>query len=349
MVKTILNAAPISDVIEWDSKGLLELNPDFQRRSVWSQPAKVYLIDTILRELSIPKIYIRTRIDLQTKSTIREVVDGQQRLRAILEFANNKYKLTRRANEFEGYQYNTLPPELQEKFLSYSLAIELLANASDNDVLEVFSRLNSYSETLNAVEIRHAEFQGLFRSAVDITSKKYADLWARFKIIGLRSRMRMADDALIAELYGILIDGVMDGSNKYMDGLYDRYDKVFPHQADIEAKLDRVLKFMTTELADYLLGPLGRRPNFIMLFAAIAHSMFGIPSNKNFEAPVRKKLADTNIMSIGLSRLVEALESTEENDLAIHLRQFKIAATSSTQRIKSRKVRFGAFYEAIVE
>ncbi len=34
----------ISDFVEWDKSGLLELSPDFQRRSVWSDKAKSYLI-----------------------------------------------------------------------------------------------------------------------------------------------------------------------------------------------------------------------------------------------------------------------------------------------------------------
>ena len=39
----------ISDFLEWHRNGLLELSPDFQRREVWSEKAKSYLIDTILR------------------------------------------------------------------------------------------------------------------------------------------------------------------------------------------------------------------------------------------------------------------------------------------------------------
>ncbi|HEX7261236.1 MAG TPA: DUF262 domain-containing protein, partial [Luteolibacter sp.] len=80
----------ISDFIEWHNKNQLILSPDFQRGSVWTASAKVFLIDTILNDFPIPQIYFRTKIDPTSQSTVREVIDGQQRLRAILEFAAGK-------------------------------------------------------------------------------------------------------------------------------------------------------------------------------------------------------------------------------------------------------------------
>ena len=82
----------ISDFIEWDKNGLLKLSPDFQRRSVWSPKAKSYLIDTILRGKPMPKIIITQ--ELKGAKTIRVVVDGQQRLRAMIEYYNGDFKIS---------------------------------------------------------------------------------------------------------------------------------------------------------------------------------------------------------------------------------------------------------------
>ena len=65
----------ISDFIEWDSSSLLNLSPEFQRRAVWSEKAKSYLIDTILRGLPVPPVFIREKIDINTSRSIREVID----------------------------------------------------------------------------------------------------------------------------------------------------------------------------------------------------------------------------------------------------------------------------------
>jgi len=162
---SLLEQYRISDFLDWHKEKRLELNPDFQRGSVWTPAARTFLIDTILRQLPIPKVYLRTKINVTTKKSIREVVDGQQRLRAILDFAEDKFALSKRASEFSGKKYSTLTEAEQEIFLSYPIAVDQLVNASTDDVLEVFARLNSYTVTLNGPEKRHAS----------IVSRKYAN------------------------------------------------------------------------------------------------------------------------------------------------------------------------------
>jgi len=77
----------VSDFITWAREKALVLNPDFQRRSVWKPGAKSYLIDTIMRGLPIPVIFLREpRTELKTLKSSRDVVDGQQRIRTILSF-----------------------------------------------------------------------------------------------------------------------------------------------------------------------------------------------------------------------------------------------------------------------
>ena len=173
----------ISDFLEWNEKKQLELNPYFQRRNVWTEQARVFLIDTILRRMPMPKVFVRTRVDLATQRSFREVVDGQQRLRAIFDFAGDRMVLTRRAGEYAGHRYSTLDPEAQESFLSYPIAVDQLINASDSDVLEVFARLNSYTLSLTAAELRHAKFQGNFKWAVHAASQHWDRLWSEFRVV----------------------------------------------------------------------------------------------------------------------------------------------------------------------
>src|SRR5216117_4002456 len=67
----------IRDFEEWDERDELTLAPKFQRREVWSDKARAYLIDTIVRGKPIPKIYMRQDINPSTRRTTREIVDGQ--------------------------------------------------------------------------------------------------------------------------------------------------------------------------------------------------------------------------------------------------------------------------------
>ena len=178
---SILEQYRVSDFLEWHQKKALILNPDFQRGDVWSPAAKTFLIDTILRKLPIPKVSLRTSVDVVSKKSLREVVDGQQRLRAILNFAEDKVALTKRASEYAGKKYSTLTPEEQEGFLSYAIAVDQLLNASTDDVLEVFARLNSYTVTLNPPEKRHGKYQGEFKWAIRNSCKRVGQVLGRIQ------------------------------------------------------------------------------------------------------------------------------------------------------------------------
>src|SRR5690242_17497674 len=84
---------PISDILEWEVSKKLVLTPKFQRRSVWIPKAKSFLIDTILRGMPIPPIFIRLRVDPIRQRSIREVIDGQQRLKTVLDFVGGGFPI----------------------------------------------------------------------------------------------------------------------------------------------------------------------------------------------------------------------------------------------------------------
>ena len=151
---------PISDLYAWIKSKELNLAPQFQRDDIWLASAQSYFIDTLLRDLPIPSIYIRIVTDPETKTSYREVVDGQQRLRTIEKFIDGGLTLDNRSNEFAGKTYDTLAEEDQQRFLAYQVGVEQLFGASDDDVLDVFHRINAYGLSLNKQELRHGKFQG---------------------------------------------------------------------------------------------------------------------------------------------------------------------------------------------
>src|SRR6056297_3313165 len=201
----------ISDFIEWQKKKQLVLSPDFQRGSVWTTAAKVFLIDTILNDLPMPQVYFRTKVDPSSQTTVREVVDGQQRLRSILEFAAGKLRLSSKAPQHKGMVYTDLDPEDQEKFLSYRIPVVQLLNATDADVLEVFARLNSYSVKVTPAELRHAEYSEPVKWAIYEATNYWATLWNDFRIVSIRDSVRLKNTSVMAELFIIVCEGFDDG------------------------------------------------------------------------------------------------------------------------------------------
>lgn len=336
--ESILEQYRIHDFVAWDENKELVLNPHFQRRSVWDPQARTLLIDSILRRMPVPKIYMRTKLDVRSKRSIREVVDGQQRLRAILAFAKGEFALTRRAQEFAGLKYEDLDEALQEDFLSYPLAVDSLVNASDTDVLEVFARLNSYTVTLVPAEKRHAKFQGDFKWAVHAAAKDWRLLWEEYQIVSGRDRLRMGDDSLMAEMFGVVMKGVTDGGAPNIEHLYEDNETTFPSERESRAQVDRTLQLVTESFGPLVKDtPLSRAPQFLMLFAAAAAVTEGIPQGQLLPEDVRTSSIDLEGARDRLSLLAEAIEEDEPSKQFV---RFRDAAIGSTQRIATRSIRF---------
>src|SRR3989442_14733393 len=66
-------------------EGSLSIKPPFQRKPVWGPKQKCYLIESILLELPIPEVYVQRETTPEGK-THYCIVDGQQRMRTVLQF-----------------------------------------------------------------------------------------------------------------------------------------------------------------------------------------------------------------------------------------------------------------------
>lgn len=202
---------------------------------------------------------------------------------------------------------------------------------------------------MNSQELRHAKYcASAFQIAVEKASKKWTVLWDQYKIVSLRGRVRMADDELISQMLGIIMDGVSDGGQPNIDKIYEKYGQSFPSEA-IE-KLDQVLDYINNNFSEILNTALSRSPQFLMLFAAVAYARVGLPVGKMGDyMPPRdpRALSDLVIARSNLSILAEVLEQDEE-EVKPEFAAFKTAASGSTQRIRTRRIRFPMLYKALL-
>lgn len=173
----------VRDFEEWDERGELVLAPKFQRRDVWSDKARSYLMDTIVRGKPIPKIYMRQDINPQTRRTRREIVDGQQRLRTVLTFIKDGFKISKAHHEdFGGQYFSGLDKDTQRDILKFEFVVDLLQDMPDNEVYDLFARINTYAEKLKPQELRNAQWFGEFKSSVYLLSKEFVTFLAANKV-----------------------------------------------------------------------------------------------------------------------------------------------------------------------
>lgn len=271
----------INDFVEWDAAKQLELNPKFQRRPVWTDKAKSFLIDTILRGKPIPKVFIRQKINVTTKTSVREVVDGQQRLRTILSYIKDGFVVSRRQNSsYGGILFSQLPVEVQAQVLAYEVSVDLLINLPDSEILDIFSRLNSYAVILNEQEKINADHFGPFKVLSDRIGHKYYDYWTKQGVLTSKQIMRMLEVNLVADLLIAMLEGIK--SKKQVKKFYDQYELTFEHDTDaLEQKFDQVVSAIDAIYPEGLSDTEFRRPHlYYSLFTTVAHQLFtlsGLP------------------------------------------------------------------------
>lgn len=331
----------INDFVEWDKAGQLQLNPNFQRRAVWTDTAKSFLMDTILRGKPIPKIFIRQKINVSTKTSIREVVDGQQRLRTILSFVKDGFVVSKRQNpEHGGRRFSQLPEGIQGHVLAYEVSVDLLINLPDPEVLDIFSRLNSYAVVLNEQEKINANHFGPFKALADQIGHKYYDYWTKQGILTPKHVMRMQEVNLVADVLIAMLEGIK--SKKQIRRYYDAYEAKFDHDPDmLEKRFDAVIVKIAELYPEGLSDTEFRRPHlFYSLFAAVAHRLYALPN-----VPVEPASLVNGALQAarsGLERVDEVFEAKDLSALNKEEQQFLQDCRRATtdEKVRERRTKF---------
>jgi hypothetical protein len=219
----------------------INTNPDFQRPPVWTTSQRQLLVDTILRDYDVPKMYWRKLPGKGPDSY--DVVDGQQRLRAIWAFFDGEFKCPKDAepvdgNAIAGLKYEDLPDEVRSRFDVYPLDVVILEETDDDEVREMFIRLQN-GTTLKAQEKRNA-FPGQMRSFVQALTRH-----PFFTRVGF-ANSRFAHDLVAAQLVCLeLAGGPTNIKNRDLNLMYESsttFDTNHPAAKAVKRKLDVLAK-----------------------------------------------------------------------------------------------------------
>ena len=285
----------VTDFLQWQRAGQLNLRPYFQRGDVWTPKAKSFLIDTLLRGYSVPIIYLQNKPDRETLSNVRLVVDGQQRLRTIIGFIDpgalrdygerDSFTLLRAHNpQFARATFEDLPPEAKDRILQTELSVHILPQTLSNaHLLQLFARLNSTGERLNDQELRNAEFHGAFKAVAYAQTYKQIERWQDWSIFTPRAIAQMRDAELMSELMIASMRGVQNKSKKQIDDIYRLYDDEFEDSSVVAGRvsatfdaLDELYRFVEPSRA----ANMNTSSWFYTFFIATDIALHGMPIHR---------------------------------------------------------------------
>lgn len=335
------------DFRQWQAASGLVISPKFQRRGVWARPAQSYFIDTLLLGLPVPPIYLRVTQDPKL-GMVREVVDGQQRLSAVLSYVKDGFALSKNIESPAiGKRFSELTEEQRNAILQYSFICEVFYGVDDSDILRIFARLNTHSVKLNAQELRNGKFFGMFKRTCFDLSFEHLEFWRTRRIFSEQAIARMQEVELTSELVVALLAGLQD-KKKSIDVFYRRYDESFLEKEEIEKRFRASVDAINDAVGDILSSTEFRRvPLFYSLFTAVAHRLYGVPSVE-VATPAHGKLTRAEIDGLqdAVRELSDVIETAKEEDGEVPdaLRTFVAACLRQTDNVRPRRIRLDTIY-----
>ena len=164
----------IKKLVDTFDSGQLVRNSEYQRGEAWSEVQKAAFVDSVFRQYPVPALFLH-RVETigldDAPSSRHEIVDGQQRLTALRDFAKGIYS-TQPVGEksklrlpagvrnlpapWAGKYFNDLSEELRKQFLLTEITVfEIASDTHSDEIRDLFIRLQS-GTALSRQQIRDA-------------------------------------------------------------------------------------------------------------------------------------------------------------------------------------------------
>jgi hypothetical protein len=264
----------------------LVIKPPFQRNPVWSPRQKGSLIDTILLEYPIPEIYMQDLTDSEGGQK-HVLVDGQQRIRTVLEFIAGEFGIEEDDSRWADLSFDDLGLTEKKKIYEYSFVVRLLPDIPDEEIRNIFQRLNRNTTTLNAQELRHATYWGPFIKLMEEISN--FDFWSEAGIFSANDRRRMLDVEFISELAVAVLNGIQN-KKKMLEEFYQQYETKFEDAEKVRSVFVHILGELEQILPDISKTRWKKKSDFYSLFVTLAQFTDRIPLSSEGRVQARSSL-----------------------------------------------------------
>lgn len=263
------------------SRGDIDLEADFQRREKWARNKKSKLIESIILDIPIQAIYLSEENDNKYL-----IIDGQQRIRSITSFLNNKFKLDGVQDEWDGKYFKDLEPSIQRKIEDFQLVIFVVKKDNDSDIkFEIFERINTGAVKLNSQELRNCIYRNKGIPFIKKLSdnKLYKDLLRNKKV----NYNAMQDQELVLRFMSFYYKGYQAYSGnmkRFLNDTLENYELYRSRESECENEFIMTLECINDVFGEdcFIVTNLNKKPNNkinLALFDLIVYS-FSI-RNKN--------------------------------------------------------------------
>lgn len=226
-----------------EERGELIIDPTFQRNKVWTNKQAAELVESILMGIPIPTIYL-----FEMKNGKKQVVDGRQRITAILDFLNDELPLKdlKILKQYNGNKFSELEPKMRGVFEDYQLSFYIIQPPTPERVkYDIFDRVNRGGTQLNSQEMRNALYLGTATKLISELANSQEFLNATGKGI---SPKRMKDQYVILRSISFYLL-----KKRYETVTRENGDSI-EYKSDIDDFLAKMMIFLNEKASEELIS-----------------------------------------------------------------------------------------------
>jgi hypothetical protein len=207
------------------------------------------------------------------------IVDGQQRIRSVLEFLEGKFTMNPQDSpEWEDMSFEDLTLEEKKKFFGYNFVVRLLPEIDDTEIRTIFQRLNKNTVALNRQELRQATYWGPFIILMNKLSDR--EYWSELAVFSPNAIRRMLDVELISEIAIAALHGPQN-KKQNLDKFYEIYEGEFEQERELEYAFDLVANEITKLLSNLVKTRWRKKTDFYTLFLTLYEHKNQLPLSKD--------------------------------------------------------------------
>jgi uncharacterized protein with ParB-like and HNH nuclease domain len=317
-------------------KDELVLSAPYQRNPVWTPIQQAYLIDTILLGLPIPELYMQD-VGNEEGEEQHIVVDGQQRIRAVLDFLAGVIALEgdEVSRSWRGLRFEQLGASEKKTIFQYKFVVRVLPNMVEEEVRKIFARLNRNVVSLNDQELRNATYWGPFIKSVQQMADEH-DFWAEGGLFSANDHRRMIDHEFISELVIAYLHGPQNKKDK-LDDYYRMYEEQYDSRELVEASFRKAADEISQILPNLKSTRWRKKSDFYTLFLELAGRSENLPLSQEARSALKSRLHSFGELVTQLLTLEEDLWKNANEHVVSYARNVSRAASDRGSRVARAK------------
>lgn len=337
---------PVETFIAFFERKKLDLEPAFQRKSVWKKKDRQNLILSILENYTIPSIFLCKGEDNKYL-----VIDGKQRLESIFAFCGfirgERFSVKLHVDK-DQYHSQKVNLELDFKklqkykeyythFLNYRIPVIILSDYSLQEMKELFVRINSTGKFLTKTEIINAKYMNsnFLKNAKKLANKNFIlKFFEENKILTHTEISRMKNLEIICEIMAFIIDGSILDKRKVMDNIL-RYDQNKTNIKKAIKRVPQILKNISKILPEFS----STRFKQLSDFYSLAYFVYDLTENEKKIINAKNSKVAKEILTEFSNQMDSYIHSNKETNKELCERYF-YTINSATDTKSHRQERF---------